>query len=405
MSAGESGNSQRNVAMPSSITATLRRNHGLRAFSGRVSRFRQILSTSLRPARQETKVAFAHHRFKRLRAKRTSHVGKLRPSAIDATALSELTTRARTSAVPSERPSGRGTFNKCKASAFSTLVLLAVCAPRLGVASPHVEAPAGCGTSSEFAGELKKRLGRESAIPPTGLRIERVGDGYRLDMQLGGEKRELFDRSCRELFRAAVVIVVARASERSERPAPKPANSSESSHAANTGARSPTDWHLRLGLGGGVNLGLSPRPGVALELEAQALRQHLGIALAIRHLVKTGQQDEQDFGVSVRGLGGRLALAYLLGPTWQAQAGIGAYWLQGSGLGRIDRANGAAWAVGPTAGLAAVPLHGSGIWVSAGAETQLNLLRARYEILNYGEVFRVSLFSVSIFLRLGWEFF
>lgn len=254
-------------------------------------------------------------------------------------------------------------------------------------------APPNCGSGAEFERELGERLGSEVEIPSTHVVIERAGSGYRLHMQIGAETRELYDPDCKELLRAAVVIAVAHSTKSVE-----PETAAQPVGAAQD-ASSP--WQVRAALGGGVNVGLTPELVLTMDLEAEASWSRAGIIGTFRYVTEGGSEDPAGVGVSITGLGAGLAFGYRLSPIWQARLGAAAYRLAGTGLGSTSTSGDTAWGGGPTFGVLATPLFRSRVWVGVGAEAQLNVIRARFEILNYEEVFRVPLFSGTIFFRVG----
>jgi hypothetical protein len=293
------------------------------------------------------------------------------------------------------------------------ILLASALAAKTVRAETDVNVPEHCGSPAEFTREVTARLAAGVEIPATVVRIAPQSESYRLEMRVGEEQRELLDADCRELFRAAIVIVVARSANRTGASAPRAEERAPGEpEAAPRTEASPSShpsfarrWHARIGAGGGVSLGLLPKPVLMLDLEAQALGSELGVTATVRYLAEGETSDELDRGVSVTGFGGQLALSYQPVPMLQARAGVGGYRLTGVGLGSPSRVNDTAWSGGATAGLMLTPPLSELVWAGAGAEAQLNLVRARFEISNYGEVFRVPLFSACIFLRLGWQFF
>jgi hypothetical protein len=317
----------------------------------------------------------------------------------------------------------RGSSSACRRSlarwtlrwAATVPLLATLLTPRDGNAAPHVEAPATCGSSAEFERELALRLAPGVQAPPTQVRIEAIESGYRLRMRVAGEERELLDPSCRELFRAAVVIAVAQSTQRaSNRAAPEKgerapldvdATGRASSGAAEEETSSPSRWHLRAAAGSGVSLGLTPRPVLGLDVEVNARTSRLGVAVVGRWLAESSERDRRARGVDVWGVGGELHGLYQPAPLLQARAGLAAYALRGTGVGSAADASGWAWAAGPAAGFLLTPPLPGQIWAGVGGTAQLNLIRATFEIDNYGEVYAVPRVTGALFLRLGWEFF
>ncbi|HEY8944982.1 MAG TPA: hypothetical protein VIM73_12005 [Polyangiaceae bacterium] len=319
----------------------------------------------------------------------------------------------------------RGSSSACRKSlarwthryrwAAAVLLLATLLTPRDGAAAPLVEAPATCGSSAEFEHELAVRLAPGVETPPTQVHIEAIESGYRLRMRVAGEERELVDPSCRELFRAAVVIAVAQSKQRaSNRAAPGKgeraplvvgATGQAPPGAADDETSSPSRWHLRAAAGSGVSLGLTPRPVLGLDVEANARTSGLGVAVVGRWLAESSERDRRDRGVDVWAVGGELLGLFQPVPLLQLRAGLAAYALRGNGVGSAADASGWAWAAGPAAGFLLTPALPGQIWAGVGGTAQLNVIRATFQIDNYGEVYAVPRVSGVLFLRLGWEFF
>jgi hypothetical protein len=230
-------------------------------------------------------------------------------------------------------------------------------------------------------------------------------------MSVGGEKRELRDRDCRELFRAAVVVAVAisvseaelktkHAEPRSEEevPAPSPAATA----APVRGERVVRGFAV---LGGGVTAGVSPGVVPSLELETKVLVHRFGAALAARYVAPGSSRDAANRGVEISALGASLNALFQPFPALETRIGVSALRLFGTGLGNSAPDSDAAWSGGVSAGVGVFPLRRERFWVGAQAEGEWHLIRARFEILNYGEVFRVPLFGGSVSARFGLRFF
>jgi hypothetical protein len=154
----------------------------------------------------------------------------------------------------------------------------------------------------------------------------------------------------------------------------------------------------------GVHFGTTPRPTIVLELDAQLRWSHWGVATGARYLLPTSERDDTERGVEVSGLGAYLAGSYSPIPRLQARLGVVGYRLSGTGLGSVQRASDVTWEVAPTVGASFVPFEYGVFWTALGGEAQLNLLRARFEIREYGEVFRVAPVSAQVFGRAGLTF-
>ncbi len=225
---------------------------------------------------------------------------------------------------------------------------------------------------------------------------------FRLRVRIGGELRELEDENCRSLFRAALVVALAMLVPEVERRGSRTGGASRGG-AENARVGSPRlalpRWTL--GAGVGANFETLPSAVLALELEAKLLWPNVGVALAGRYLAPGQTLDSAKRGVKVQAFGAGFAAIWRPSALWETRAGFAAQRLLGQGLGGPSPRSGAAWAGGPTLGLGFLPLTSARFWAGLGAEAQLNLLRGRFEILDYREVFRVPGMGGSVFLRTG----
>ncbi len=289
----------------------------------------------------------------------------------------------------------------------------------------QVELPPGCGSAEEFRVEVDHRLGPGFRLPLRLLRIAPEGTGgFRLDLQVGEESRQLRDADCRELFRAAVVVAVTTTlSTTSDAPVPSTADASIRSASATAAppqpvpsvpAGSPSNEgpqgvpantqaipSVAVTLGAGIQAGLQPEPAVSLELEGRALWRRFGVAIAGRDLLSNSMRRGDGRGVALHGLGAHLTGLYRLSPRWEMRLGAAGYRLSGSGLGTAADRTAGAWALGPSAGVAVALLPAGPVLMMVGGDAHWNVIRPSFEILNYGEVFSSSLVDFSIFFRVG----
>ena len=283
-----------------------------------------------------------------------------------------------------------------------TLAAFAVMAARAepAQASMVAEIPPDCGTTDELSRELQARLGAEVSLDATRVVLEPEVGGYRLTVEVGGKRRELHDPSCRELLRAAVVIAVALLEP--PKPAgpapPTPAGTASPARESNS-LHSPL--HFAIGLGAGLHAGTTPKPTLLLDLDGQLKWTHWGMAAGFRFLLPNSERDAANRGVEVSGLGGYVAGLWQPWPRVQARVGVVGYRLEGAGLGSVQQASDVAWELAPTVGARFVPFERPPFWTSLGAEGQLNLLRARFEITNYAQVFQVAPVSGTLFAHAG----
>lgn len=258
--------------------------------------------------------------------------------------------------------------------------------------------PSECGSREALEAELRKRLGEDAKLDDVHVSITREPTQYHLRVQIGSELRELDDASCNELFRAAIVIVMSvllhdeAKPEAPPKPEPEPAPSK---------SRAPRP-RFALGAGVGVNAGILPHAVAAFELEARALWPKWGVGLGARYLPPAETPTSQERGVRLQAVGGHVAGIFRPARAWEARLGFGAQRLMGKGVGAAETQSGAAWVAGPTLGVGLIPLESALFWAGLGAESQLNLVRGDFEILNYnGTVYDVGLLSGSAFVRLG----
>jgi hypothetical protein len=302
---------------------------------------------------------------------------------------------------------------------------------------------------------VRRRLGSDIEPLPTSLRIEPEAGGYLLRMQVGSEQRELRDPSCRELFRAAVVVAATIALSEARRRNPalggEAAPASEASPAAQpqspttapkvsatkpatqpepiaqpartarptppaaptrTGevvlesapeARSstPSSVGLSFALGAGAFAGVTPALAPRFDLEARLTVTQFGVVAGGCWFPPSSDTDGAGRGVEVSGFRGALAAVWVPVELVEARLGGSVYRLDGTGLGSFGHRSDGAWSGGLMAGILVAPLRHGRLWAGAGLEGEWLLVRSRFEILNYGEVFRVSSVSAAGLLKLG----
>jgi hypothetical protein len=291
----------------------------------------------------------------------------------------------------------------------------------------EAELPAGCGSAAEFQREVLQRLGAGVTAPRTTLRIAPEGAGYRLDMRVGSEHRQFVDADCLALFRAAIVVTSAiTLSENGERavrapsPPPVPGEPREPREGREprevgpagregTAGRERTARHdgtaleFDVGLGAGLDLGLEPQAAPAFELLGKASLRRVGVAASLRYLAPRSQRDASGRGVTVQAVGAQLLGVYRAPGALEFGLGAAAYQLFGTGLGSGAR-DGSAWAWGPALSLGFLPVRTRWFWFGLAGELRWNLVRPRFEFLNYGEIFSASALSGGIFLQIGPRF-
>jgi len=258
--------------------------------------------------------------------------------------------------------------------------------------------PSECGSLAEFEGTLRDRLGSAVALDATHLALTRELSGYRLNVAVGDERRELYDADCRELLRAAVVIALALLEPpRKDAPLTVP----PSALAEPKPAPTPRSVRLDLGAEAGVHLGTVPQASLLLGVDAGLSSGRWGAAAGLRYLAAASIQDARQHGARVSGGGASLAGSFRPWPPLEARLGFILYRLFGTGLGTLAPRDDAAWEAGPTLGVSYRFSEKPPFFLRLGAEGQLNLLRARFEIRDYGRVFATPWVSGSGFVRAG----
>ena len=257
-----------------------------------------------------------------------------------------------------------------------------------------------CGSVSAFDGELQRRIGPE-ALELTRVTLTSGASGYDLLVQVGDARRELHDANCQVLLRAALVVVAALAE-----PTAKPENPTKPVPVAPaSGALEKPSVRRRprfaLGAAAGLHLGTLPKPTLLVDLDAQLQWSHSGLAAGLRYLLPNATLDQAGHGVHVAGVGAYLAGVVTPWPRVQGRLGVVGYRLSGTGLGSVEHTQDTAWEGGPLLGVSFLPVLRPPFWLSIGAEGQLNLLRAHFEIAHYGTVFSVPSLSASAFARAG----
>lgn len=278
-------------------------------------------------------------------------------------------------------------------------------APLAYGATATASIPAECGSHAALEAELRARLGDSLPFADLSVAITPSARGFHLQVALGAEHRELDDPSCRELFRAAVVIAVSMLMKDAERapPAPRPFPAAPIQPSPRSGP------DFGVGLGAGLGAGTLPKPVLALELEGKARWRLLGLGVSVRYLLPAERTDDTRQGANLSALGVGLTGIFRPSPAWEARLGFAAQRLFGKGVGTDRGYSVGVWAAGPTLGLSWAPLRRGPLWAGLGAEGQANLVRGRFEILNYsgeftGErypLFRVPWLAGSAFVRWG----
>jgi hypothetical protein len=286
-------------------------------------------------------------------------------------------------------------------------------------AQARFDVPRECGSELEFRQELERVLGGKfEAASPSALSIRAVPgtDEYTLRLELGGHTRELQDHDCRTLLRSAVVIVAAAARaapepepEQSTPPAPvrsppravilqapaEPATRADE-------ARQPTLYgvHLGAGLASGVVPGLGPRVLVGASVESAPF----GAAISARYDPnRTAERGGR--GVDVESLGARAEGRWRVVPELELGLGIDVDRVFGSGTPEVSgRASSAAWRLAPLLGLTGIPWPEAQPRLELGVSAQVALVRPRFVVEGFGDLYRVPVLGADAIVRGSWLF-
>jgi hypothetical protein len=284
------------------------------------------------------------------------------------------------------------------------------------------DVPAECGSELEFREGVQALVGSEAPrAMPAQLRIRPNGEaGYRLTIEVGGRVRELTHADCRVLFRSAVVIAAASvrpdaaagvenrapAAPPVAAPAVTPAPASPPPPPApKADTTAPPRLRPEVAAGAGLALGVVPGPVGTFELRAGMAMESLGFSAAARYFPAHSVQVEGR-SADVRGIGFRFAGLYRPWPAVSVSLGFDADWLHGSGQapGIALPSTDSAWTLAPSAELAVIPIRFKGLSVELAAEGRVAVLRPRFEVTGFGELYRVPTFGGVLLARSVWRF-
>jgi len=299
--------------------------------------------------------------------------------------------------------------------------------------APHARAqairmPPECGSAEEFTRELERLLGDQLAeAQPLSLVIFPRGasGGYTLRLQLRDETRELYDADCNALFRSAVVIAAAAVRpELAEVPEPAaaeppriaPPNTAPSRPRASRDAEKrpesvpaqPTrvsdaaPWRAGIHAGAGAVVGLLPGIAPMLELGGTAAHSPWGISAGLRYLPRVRTEDEER-GVAIWALGGQVAISFEASDWLRFSAGVAVYRLEGEGLSVAQSLTDSAWAVSPGIETAFIAFHRFDLRVELGLQGYASIVRPRFEISGFGEIYRAPPFGGAAVARVAFR--
>lgn len=329
-------------------------------------------------------------------------------------------------------------------------------------AQSRIQVPDGCGSELEFRNEVERLTGSPAAEAAlSSLRIDALpgeGTGYELRLVVGDEVRVLSDPQCRILWRSAVVIVAAAAkgepgAEPSEPPelpvSPDPPSSSPAEppppprraspdlpspspaqpprpagaapparveapervsrparRASATVLAEPALGVFRpgLALGIGVSGGVLPDLGSVLDASARAEVLPWAFDVSVRYWPRRSETREGR-GVDISALGVRIAGLYRVASALNLIAGIEVNRLVGEGTeGVSGRNTDAVWHWAPTLGFSLITWDISDLRLEIGAAGRLSVLRPRFVVTGFGDVYRVPALGADAIIRGVWLF-
>ncbi len=313
-----------------------------------------------------------------------------------------------------------------------TLLLATLLSPVLRVgparAARVFEVPPACGNRADFESRLARLLGAAAAATPAAVWISEADarGQHTLRIQIRGETRQLQDANCATLLQSAVVITAAAARALElERAPPRPTRTRARSWRGRRAAATPkparrapeppstlspepalarefSGWAVAIG--GGVAGGVLPGVAPLFELRASREPAPFGWGVALLYLPEQSAF-RAGRGVDVDALGGRvtgtLELAYRLHLT----AGIELNRLAGTARADVSNANSdTAWQLAPILGLSVIPWSIQNIQVELGVLGRVPLVRPRFVVNGFGDLFQTPPFGADAIIRVAWLF-
>jgi hypothetical protein len=159
-----------------------------------------------------------------------------------------------------------------------------------------------------------------------------------------------------------------------------------------------------LALGLGVSGGVLPDLGGALELDARAEILPWALELSFRYWPERSSSREGR-GVDVSALGGRVAALLRVAPALNVLAGLELNRLEGAGAESVrGRNTAAAWQVAPTLGFSLITWDIGYLRLEVGATGRVSILRPRFVVTGFGDLYRVPVLGADAIIRGVWLF-
>ncbi len=276
--------------------------------------------------------------------------------------------------------------------------------------------------------------------------VARSDKSYQLTLVSPEGVRVITDPACATLFRTAVVIAAAMSRPNAKRsvaqPADEPGDDSEpkvsssgvpratvgggelrssASPPAGEGAESSVGLTLRpllplldeqrpkaralafqLGGGGGVFMGITPRPSLGLEMLTGVSGNQWGAYVALRLLPPQSAATQGNLGLRQTVWGGRLSLSHRE-PAWlRVSAGLSAYWILASGIGVAQSQSDQVGFFAPEVELAAVIFDEGKVQGEIALQGRVGLTQPRFEVSPRTTVYEVPRWGGGGLFRIMW---
>jgi hypothetical protein len=147
-----------------------------------------------------------------------------------------------------------------------------------------------------------------------------------------------------------------------------------------------------------------PDLGASLELGARFEQHRWGAALSLRYWPqRSGSREGRGFDVS--GFGGRAAALFRIAPALNSWVGLELNRLEGEGApGVSGRDADVAWQLAPVLGASLIAWDIHYLRIEVGAAGRLSLLRPRFVVTGFGDLYRVPVLGGDAIIRGVWLF-
>ncbi len=317
-----------------------------------------------------------------------------------------------------------------------------------GQTPPRVDVPSFCGSPSAFESQVADLQHSESAhLTVSEVVILAQSDGsYQLTLVSPEGVRVITDPDCATLFRTAVVIAAALSRPDAKpavgQPAEEPSDDSEA-RASTSGAPRATvgggesrlsaaprarpgpesssgvtslsllpltdeqrpkarGLAFQLGGGGGVFMGITPKPRLGVEVLTGVSGNQWGTHVALRLLPPQSAVTQGNLGLRQTVLGARLSLSHRE-PAWlRVSAGLSAYWILASGIGVAQSQSDQVGFFAPELELAAVVFDEGRVQGEVGLQGRVGLTQPRFEVSPSTTVYEVPRWGGAGLFRIIW---